>query len=77
MMAKEVVVYFTIEQITLRHQDTSLVNTLVAKKLSVNQRNEFNGGVRLERWKTSRETADGTNDYDKLFSLRNARISAK
>ena len=33
MMAKEVVVSFTIEQITLRHQDTSLVNTPGGKEI--------------------------------------------
>ena len=33
MMAKEVVVSFTFEQITLRHQDTSLVNTPGGKEI--------------------------------------------
>ena len=47
---------------------------LVAKKLSVNQRNKFNGGIEaLESW----ETSDGTTDYDKLFSLSNASIYAE
>ena len=51
MMAKEVVVYFTIEQITLRHQDTSLVNTPGGKEIII---------IGLKLWKTSRETTDGT-----------------
>ena len=33
MMAKEVVVSFTFEQITLRHQDTSLVNNPGGKEI--------------------------------------------
>ena len=37
----------------------------------------MNSKVRLKLWKTSRETSDGTTDYDKLFSLSNATINAK
>ena len=45
MRAKEVVSSFIFEQITPRHQDTSLVKPLMAKKSSVNQRNEFKGEI--------------------------------
>ena len=54
MMAKEVVVYFTIEQITLRHQDTSLVNTpggkeIIRKPEKWIQRWDWSFGKHLER----------------------------
>ena len=53
-MAKEVVVYFTIEQITLRHQDTSLVNTpggkeIIRKPEKWIQRWDWSSGKHRER----------------------------
>ena len=36
----------------------------------------MNSTVGLKLLKTSRETTDGTSDYDKLFSLSNASINA-
>ena len=36
----------------------------------------MNSTVGLKLWKTSRDTSDGTTDYDNLFSLSNASINA-
>ena len=45
MMAKEEAVSFIFEQITLRHQDTSLVNTPGGKEIIRKPENEFNGEI--------------------------------